>query len=251
MAWLTLKNNQKMLQIISHLIFKKIEIKISMKEDKSTFCSKFIKLNQVDPLSKKEEAPQIIIDKLSPDKGNSIIQSIPYLNVGFFIKENLCQCRLKYIGISGPPHIGFIVGFPEAIQIAEKRREERLTYKTPEFISVEFRLGKDIKKDKQYQLNVIDCSIYGLGLLINQKDFDLLELLHKGDKIEEIAFFSSWTMIKMSGTVRHITKFEDGKYKGCYILGIESPDIIESCKSMKVGEPGTSEMTLNSPDIQR
>jgi hypothetical protein len=240
MAWRTLDNKHKILQIINYLIFERTEIKISIKEEKSLFSSRFIKLDQEDPLSNTEETPQMIIDKLFPEKGNTLIQSVPHVTVGFIIKGNICRCSLKYIGISGFPYIGFIVSFPDRIQIAEKRKEERITYETPEFVSVEFRLGKDVKKDKLYELNVLDYSEHGLGLLITQKDFDLLELLHKGDKIEDISFFASWTMIKVSGTVKHITKIEDGKHKGCYILGIGSPDIIESCKPMKVREPGTN-----------
>jgi hypothetical protein len=240
MSWLTLDNKQKILQIINYLIFERAEIKISIKEEKFLFSSRLIKLNQEDPLSKTEETPQMIIDKLIPEKGNALIQSVPHVTVGFIIKGNICRCSLKYIGISGFPCIGFIMSFPESIQIAEKRREERFAYETPEFISVEFRLGESVKRDKLYELNVFDYSHNGLGLLITQKDFDLLKLVHKGDKIEDITFFASWTVIKVSGAVRHITKIEDGKYKGCYILGIESPDIIESCKPMKVRESGTS-----------
>jgi hypothetical protein len=180
----------------------------------------------------------MIIDKLIPEKGNALIQTVLHVTVRFIIKGNTCQCNLKYIGISGFPNIGFIVSFPEKIQIAEKREEERFTYATPEFVSVEFKLGNDGNKEKLYELNVFDYSKHGLGLLITQKNFDLLKMLRKGDKIEDISFFASWTMIKVSGTVKHITKIEDGKYKGCYILGIDSPDIIESCKPMKVREPG-------------
>lgn len=239
MSWLTLNNKQKILQIINYLIFERAEIKISIKEEKSLFSSRLIRLNQEDPLSKTEETPQMIIDKLIPEKGNALIQSVPHVTVGFIIKGNICQCSLKYVGISGFPNIGFIVSFPESILIAEKRVEERLTYETPEFVSVEFRLGNNGNEDKLYELNVFDYSKHGLGLLITQKNVNLLKLMHKGDRIEDITFFASWTMIKVSGTVRHVTKIDEGKYKGCYILGIESPDIIESCKPMKAGEPGT------------
>ena len=226
----TLNNNQKILRILNHLISNGIEINIPMKKEKPIFNSKFIKINQENPSSKTGEGTQLIIEKLSPEKGNVLIQSLDQLTVEFFIKENLCRCNVEYIGISTHPHIGFIVSVPESIKIEEKRREERYTYETPEFISVEFRVGKKSKKDKLYGLNVLDCSKYGLGLLITQKDFDLLELLHKGDKLEDITFFATWAMIKVKGTIRHITKFEDGKYKNCYLLGIESPDIIETCK---------------------
>jgi hypothetical protein len=240
MSWLIMDNKQKILQIINYLIFERAEIKISIKEEKSLFSSRLIKLNQEDPLSETEETPQMIIDKLIPEKGNALIQSVPNVTVGFIIKGNICRCSLKHIGISGFPNIGFIVSFPESIQIAEKRVEERITYETPEFVSVEFRLGNNGNEDKLYELNVYDYSKHGLGLLITQKNVNLLKQLHKGDRIEDITFFASWTMIKVSGTVRHITKIDEGKYKGCYILGIESPDIIESCKPTRVRESGLS-----------
>jgi len=35
--------------------------------------------------------------------------------------------------------------------------------------------------------------------------------------------------INVNGTVKHRTKIDLGKYKGSYILGIESPEIIDSC----------------------
>jgi hypothetical protein len=201
-----------------------------MKEEETVFYSKFIKLNQEDPLSKIKARPQMIIERLFPEKGNALIQSVPHVTVEFVIKRNLCRCSVKYIGISAYPYIGFIMSLPDTIYIVEKRSEERSIYETPNFISVEFRLGEKSKSEKQYELNVFDHSKRGLGLLITQQDLDLLELLHKGDQIEDITFFASWTMIRVNGTVRHITRIENGKYKDCYILGIESPEIIESCR---------------------
>jgi len=58
----------------------------------------------------------------------------------------------------------------------------------------------------------------------------LLRIVQKGDRLDDITFLTSWSMIKANGTVSHITKIEDGKQKGCYLLGIDSREIIESCK---------------------
>ncbi|MFC1819784.1 hypothetical protein ACFLZG_01740 [Thermodesulfobacteriota bacterium] len=91
-------------------------------------------------------------------------------------------------------------------------------------------MGKNIKKDRLYELNVLDCSKYGLGMIIQQKDLDLLEILNEGDELQDITFYASWTMIKVKGTLRHKTRIEKGKYKGCYLIGIESPDLIKGCK---------------------
>lgn len=228
MAWLTLDNNRKILRVIEHLISKRIEIKIRLKGEKTIFSSRFIKVNHESISPETERRPQLIIERLFPEKGNSLIQSLPEVAVEFSFNQNRCRCTLEYIGISStPPFFGFIVSFPESLEIQEKRREERFVYEAPGFISAEFRLGK---RPKKYELNVLNYSKYGLGLIITQKDFDLLRILRKGDRLEDITFFASWATIKVNGTVSHITKIEDGKYRGCYLLGINSRDIIESCK---------------------
>ena len=115
----------------------------------------------------------------------------------------------------------------------QKRREERFKYKLPESVYVEFQLGKTPKKTKVYDLKVMDYSRSGLGIVVTQKDSELIQMLDEGHKIKDITFCAPWTMIKVDGTVRHKSKIEEGKYKDCYILGIESPDIIDSCKPIK------------------
>ncbi len=116
----------------------------------------------------------------------------------------------------------------------ENRREERFKYNLPEFVYVEFKLGKTPKKEKVYDLKVMDYSRNGLGMVVTQKDSELLQMVDEGDELQDITFCASWTMIKVDGTVRHKSKIEDGKYKDCYILGIESPDIIDSCKPINL-----------------
>ena len=229
MTWLTVKNNQKIFRIITYLIFERTKIKIQMGEEKLLFTSRFIKIILENPLSDNCERPQLIIEKLTPEKGNVLIQSKSRVTVEFFINENLCRCNLEYIGINPSSHIGFILSFPESIEIEEKRREERFAYNTPEFISAEFKLGNK-SRHKTYTLNVLNCSKHGLGLIITQKDFDLLEVLHKGDWVDDITVYASWAMIKVNGAVKHITKLKNEKFKGCYFLGIETPDIIENCR---------------------
>ena len=74
-------------------------------------------------------------------------------------------------------------------------------------------------------LNVIDSSKSGLAMLITQKDSDLLEILDEGDKIRDMSFFGIGARIKDDGTVKHMTKVKEGKFKGCYVLGVEAPDL--------------------------
>ena len=118
------------------------------------------------------------------------------------------------------------------MDIEENRRQERIEYRMPEFVYVEFKLGKKLKNGKVYNLKVMDFSKNGLGMVVTQKDFDLLEMVDEGEKLEDMTFCAAWTMINVDGTVRHKSKIEDGKYKGCFMLGIETPDIIDSCKSI-------------------
>ncbi|MBW1766562.1 MAG: hypothetical protein JRI43_04940 [Deltaproteobacteria bacterium] len=112
----------------------------------------------------------------------------------------------------------------------ENRREYRSKYGYPELVYAELSLGKNIKKDKVYYLKVMDCSKYGLSLIITQKDLDMFQMINEGDLLQDISFFAERAMIKIDGTVRHKSRIDEGKYQGCYVLGIESPDIIESCR---------------------
>lgn len=219
------------MRVIDQVISKRIEIKIRITGEKTLFASKIIKINHGSISSEIERRAELIIEKLFPEKGNSLIRSVPEVAVEFPINENLCRCTVECTGLSStPPHFGFIMGFPESLEIEEKRREERLTHETPEFFSAELRLGKKSKRDTPYQLNVLNRSKHGLGLIITRKDLDLLRIVQKGDNLNDIILFASWAMITVSGTVSHVTKIEDGKHKGCYLLGIHSSDIIESCK---------------------
>ena len=216
MAWLTLDDNRKIRWVIDQVISQRIEIRIWVQGEKTLFTSKIIDINHGSISSEIERRPELIIEKLFPEKGNSLIRSLPEVAVEFFINQNLCRCTVECIGpIATPPHFGFIMGFPESLEIEEKRREDRFTFDTPEFFSAEFRLAKNSKRDRLYQLNVLNSSKHGLGLIITRKDVDLLRIVHKGDRLDDITFLTSWSMIKANGTVSHITKIEDGKHKGC------------------------------------
>ena len=116
------------------------------------------------------------------------------------------------------------------MEIKEKRRENRTTYEIPENAYVELKVPREPKTYKMYDLKLNDCSRYGLGMLITQEDFDLLPTLKEGDKLQNMAFFSTWAVSKVDGVVRHKNKIEEGEYKGCYILGVRSENIIEHCK---------------------
>jgi hypothetical protein len=231
MAWLTVDDNQRIMQVIDRVISKRIEITIRVKGEKTPFTSKIIKINQGSISSETERRPELIIAELVPEQGNSLIRSVPEVAVEFSINHHLFRCTLECIGLSStPPHVGFIMSFPESLEIEERRKEERITHETPEFFSAEFRLGKRAKNAKLYQLNVLNRSRHGLGLLVTRKDLDFIRIVNKGDRLDGMILLASWAMITVSGTVSHVTRIQEGEYKGCDLLGIDSRDVIEGCK---------------------
>lgn len=108
--------------------------------------------------------------------------------------------------------------------MGKERGKDRFIYERPEFVDVEFRVEKGPEKDRACVLMVIDSSKSGLAMLITQKDSDLLEILKEGDKIRDMRFYGMGARIKEDGTVKHMTKIKEGKFKGAYILGIEALD---------------------------
>jgi hypothetical protein len=234
MAWLTVDDNRKIMGVIHQVISERAEIRIRVAGEGTPFTSKIIKINHGDISSKIQRRPELIIAELFPEKGNSLIRSSPEVAVEFSINQNPYRCTVEYVGLrSIPPHGGLIMSFPESLQIEEKRGEERFTYETPEVIFAGFRRAHKSKGDRFRHLNVLNCSKYGLALLVTQKDLDLLSTVHRGDRLDHITILASWAMITVSGTVSHVTKIEQGKHRGYYSLGIDSRDIIEHCKPNK------------------
>ena len=162
--------------------------------------------------------------KLFPEEGNKEIKSHYRLALEFLVKGKWCRCHVHYLKISTRyPHFGFELSFPRRIEITERRREVRHPYEAPDFVSVEFTVKGG---SKVYSLSVKDCSLHG------EKDFDLLDLVKPGDRIEGITFYSETSIIKVDGVVRHVTQIKTGEPEGFYVLGIESPEIIENCRTV-------------------
>jgi len=238
MRWIKLDNKEKILRIITYLVLNRIEVMILIQG--SVFTSTFIKMSGEDISSTIGGRPELVFERLVPEEGNALIQTVPEVYIEFSIKENSLRCRVSYIGISSTyPYFGFIVGLPESIEIKERRREQRFVSERPELLSVRFKLGKGARQDKVYNLEVKDCSRYGLGLLVTRENFDLLRMINEGDTLYDMVVFAESALIKINGTVRHTAKIEERKHKGCYMIGIESPDIIEGCEPMSPRAPST------------
>jgi hypothetical protein len=233
MGWFVNVHKQQIAKIIELLILKKTEINVRLKGEKKPFRSTFVKLGSksADSYSKApENQPVLIMEKVFPEQGNRLIESALNILIECVLGEVQFRFNSRYLGISSDyPYFGIVIEFPDSIEIKEQRRDDRVIPKMPDFISVEFSLGDESGKKRSYELDIVDCSKHGLGLLVTDKDIELLRILKPGDKIRDITFFATWTMIQVDAVVKHRSKIESGKHKGQYVIGVESSQIIENC----------------------
>jgi hypothetical protein len=231
MAVNRLEDRQKITRILEYLISTKYEIKVLVKGDGNPFTSRIIKSEQNRPSLLKGAKSIIVIEKLQPDRGNSLIQTSEKVVLKFIISEQPCNCTVNYVGISSmPPFLGFILSAPEIIEVEEKRREKRVVFEPPDFQLAEIFLRKGTKEERHYELSVIDCASHGLGMIIPEKHLELLDMIKKGDVIKDIHFYAPNAMLKIDGIVRHITRIDEGKFKGGYYIGIESKELMPTGK---------------------
>ena len=226
------EKKQKIREVIGFLISRKREIRIQIGGETALFTSRIIKVNYGDILSKIGKGHELIIENLVPDTGNTLIKSSPEIVIEFLLRGTPCQFDAKYLGqCTDYPHIGLIVSFPEAIKIEERRGYDRDGKRIPDFVNAVFTLRKGTQKDRTYKLEIIDRSPDGVGMLITKKDFDLLDIVKEGDKLQGLELYASTAMIKVNGTVRHKTEIKDSKYKGYYTLGIKLDETLEKLDS--------------------
>jgi hypothetical protein len=223
-GWREIRESRKIRKILEYLIVSKREVRVVFEGRSTSYASRIIKWEV--------KKSQIILDKIFPEDGNRLIKSQNDLTLEFMVHARLYRSLVRYVKISTRyPHFGFIVSAPTSIKVGERRRESRQSYETPDFVSVEFRVGGG---DKVYSLGVKDCSLRGLGILIMKKDFELVMVLKPGDKIKGVTFYAKSAVIKGDGTVRHVTEIKTGAHQGCYLLGIESPEIMENCRAVSI-----------------
>jgi len=234
MDWDAVLERSKIVDVMEDLASQRSELKVFVSGQRESFTSSVLKFDRRKALSRSRKGAELIIEKVGPSRGNELIQASAELVLEFSLKENIYRCSVRYVGISSEaPYFGYMLSLPEFIEIKEKRREERFTYEMPDFVTVEFSLDQGSGQEKVYELNVLNCSLHGLGLLITESDFDLVERLRPGDKLAGMTLYAESSMIRVEGIVRHVTKMTGGSYPGCYVLGIESQEIIENCQSFQ------------------
>lgn len=111
---------------------------------------------------------------------------------------------------------------PALITLEDRRKEERVPPEGPDFISAIFRWEKGSCRTQTFELDILNYSTRGLALLLNEKDDRLFTSLESGDRISEMMLFAESALTVVSGKVRHKTCIEDGTYRGCFVIGIET-----------------------------
>lgn len=224
MGFFPVTEKSKIISLLNHVISKRVAISVSIHRCDEQFMTKLLKV-------KRSGGPSsLIVEKLYPETGNSLIQASPDVSFSFEVSGSQCFFETKYIGINTQyPEFGLIVDFPPTVEIEDKRREERIEDGLSKFLSVEFVLEGDAK---QYELKVLNVGSTGLGLVVDKENLDLLNKLSVGQTIRNLRFFLPQAVLTIDGTVRHKTQIPHGRLKGSYIVGIES-DFIMSIEQLK------------------
>jgi len=219
MEFFTIEEKDKIITIVKYMISEGVEVEVEIQGTDESFATRAIAIKEF------LEGDRIIVEKLHPENGNSLIQSAPEVVFSFDVKDRSATFATKYVGIhTEDPHYGLLIEFPTTVRLEEKRREERITDGLTKLLSVEFGLEGD---DKQYQLSVGNIGSSGIGFIVEKGDFDLFEKINVGDQIRDVTFFFPIATITIDATIKHMTLIKEGQFRGCYLVGIESSSLME------------------------
>jgi hypothetical protein len=219
MGFFTEREKGKILTVVEHLISKSVETSVGIQGSDEHFSTKVRKVKTDDGYS------SLIIDKLYPETGNSLIQSSPDLQFSFEMSGSRCAFATRYLGINTDyPEFGLLVAFPTSIQIEDRRKEKRVKDGLMKFLLVEFNAEGD---DKLYQLRIINIGSSGIGFIVEKDDFDLFNKINVGDSIRDLRFSLPKATLTVDAEVKHMTRMARGKFKGSYLVGIESGFLVQ------------------------
>ena len=211
------ETKQNLRKLIDFLISHKREITVQIEGNRTLYTSRIISADS-----------KLIIEMLVPDTGNSLLKMSPNVEIQFLLGEKSCQFDSRYLGASTEyPHIGQVVSFPESVKLADRRTYDRDSGKVPAFLYGILALRKETERAETYELEIINRSAYGIGMLITKKDFGLLEIVKEGDELQGLELYAPTAVVKVTGSVRHKTKLEEPKYEGSYVLGIKLDETLE------------------------
>jgi hypothetical protein len=219
MAFFTIDEKANIITIVDYMIAEGLDVTVEIQGKDECFSTKVIAMEEF------FEGDSLNVEKLHPEEGNSFILSEPEVVLSFELKGRKASFVTKYVGLpTENPNSGLLFEFPTTVQLGEMRKEQRITDGMTEILSVEFSLEYEGKK---YQLSVVNLGSAGLGLIVEKKDFDLFEKIKVGDRIKDMAVFLPVATMATDATVKHMTLIKEGKFRGCYLVGIESSSLME------------------------
>jgi c-di-GMP-binding flagellar brake protein YcgR len=229
-ATMQTKNKKTIREAIDFLNTNKRPIRVQIGGEATCFASRIIKANHGDLFSRIGAGEGLIIDGLSPQTGNDLIQSRNPIRVRFSLGKSECEFTSHYVTESvEPPYFGHLITYPEALTIVERRREGRNAIGTehgPLFVRAKLTVSPSVSQERSYDHQVFDISEKGVGLLVSEEQFDLLERIGIGERVE-LELYAPWTMLRADGTVRHKSKMPEGEYGDYHLLGIELSEKLE------------------------
>jgi len=231
MTTLRTNNIKRIREAIDFVNNNRRPITVQIEGEATGFASKIVKVDHGDVLSRFGTGGRLIIDWLSPQKGNDLIQSRSPIRVRFSLGKSECEFTSYYVTKSvEPPYFGHMITYPEALIIVDRRMDNRNaigTEREPLFVHAKLTMRISGSQEKSYDLKVFDVSEKGVGLLVSEEQSDLLERTGIGDRLKEVELYATWTMVRVDGTVRHKSRVREGEYSGYHILGIELDEKLE------------------------
>jgi len=222
MTLYTARDTQTIKETIEFLITQGQEITAQIQGQVTPYTSMIIKANCGGVHSKYGNKPHLVIERLTPEEGNTSIKPGSQLLLKFLLTNSSCRFKAEYLGPrSDEPDSELVVSFPESMELPERRRRNRNRDEIPEFISVVLKPKQGSPKKKKYELAVLDYSTQGVGILVSEKDSELFEAVQEGDRLEDITLHAPQTVVKVDGTVRHKSKKPGEAAEGGYVLGIQ------------------------------
>jgi hypothetical protein len=235
MATLTNKNRRKIRDAVDFLNRNRRPVTIVVEGDETRFTSKIIKAEHGGETFPRPDGlgRYLLVEMLSPQEGNELIQSSRVIRLGFSLGKSDCEFSSRYIKKSVvSPYYGHIITYPECINIMDRRRHSRYevdTSKAPLFVNARLTVRTGALPNRSYDLKVFDLSENGVGVLLGEDMQGLLREIDFGCRLEEVELLAPWTTVKLAGTVRHKSRVHEGKYGGCCVLGIQLDENLERC----------------------
>ena len=215
MGWFQIQEPEDVAGIIEELISERADLMVRIRRVGLPCASKLLAilpaLESQRPPARSTNRLGLLIEDLTPKHGDDLIQDFPEVDIRFGIHEYAGRFRTNYQGISSHyPHYGLTLDFPATVALQEGSGADGFVDDAPKPFAAVLRVADGSRRARVYELPVISLSGCGLGLLVTEKDADLMTLLEWGERIPDITLFAESGLLVLAGVVRHKWKVADG-----------------------------------------